>query len=373
MTQATVYGFTDSASKDWDYEPLTSVVAKYDEGRRVKDHGETIVVGDDKITFDFIVLKSQKEGQQDFFAYKLTVEKNVHKHNPSTPNCVTPSKCTECGEELSGVDPDNHTGNTELKDAVEAENHKPGYTGDLYCKDCKVLLKKGNVIPALLPDVTPSPEPTENPLPTQTPVPTETPKVTATPVPTAEPTPTATPVPTAEPTLTATPVPTAEPTPTATPVPTSAATAEPTVEPTAKPTAELNGGSGGIVRPEDTPMMGVEPTPGVTFNPSVTTAPESTSTPDVTSVPDTTSNPEATIAPETTSNPDVTPSVDSTPEPEGRPEQPDDEETGAKDDSGIKNDIPPQTGDKGYQGWVVIMVLSMACIIVLARRSKATE
>lgn len=90
MTQATVYGFTDSASKDWEYEPLTSVVAKYDEGRRVKDHGETIVVGDDKITFDFIVLKSQKEGQQDFFAYKLTVEKNVHKHNPSTPNCVTP-------------------------------------------------------------------------------------------------------------------------------------------------------------------------------------------------------------------------------------------------------------------------------------------
>ena len=38
--------------------------------------------------------------------------------------------------------------NTELRDAKEATCTEDGYTGDVYCTDCSLLLQKGEVIPA---------------------------------------------------------------------------------------------------------------------------------------------------------------------------------------------------------------------------------
>lgn len=44
------------------------------------------------------------------------------------------------------IDADNHA-STEVKNAVAATCSESGYTGDTYCADCKVLVKKGTVVP----------------------------------------------------------------------------------------------------------------------------------------------------------------------------------------------------------------------------------
>ncbi len=46
------------------------------------------------------------------------------------------------------IDPANHTGNTELRDAVTATCNMSGHEADAYCKDCGVLLSRGATIPA---------------------------------------------------------------------------------------------------------------------------------------------------------------------------------------------------------------------------------
>ena len=50
--------------------------------------------------------------------------------------------------EWGNFDPNNHTGNEEIRGAVEATCTTAGYTGDTYCKDCDALLSSGTVIPA---------------------------------------------------------------------------------------------------------------------------------------------------------------------------------------------------------------------------------
>lgn len=46
------------------------------------------------------------------------------------------------------IDPANHTGNTELRDAVTATCNMSGHEADTYCKDCGVLLSRGDPIHA---------------------------------------------------------------------------------------------------------------------------------------------------------------------------------------------------------------------------------
>ncbi len=82
-------------------------------------------------------------------------------------------------------------GETVIRNAVEPEVGKAGYTGDTYCVDCGELLVTGEAIDALEPTPgptgTPEPGPTDEPTPgpTGTPEPTDTPG----PGPTDEPTP----------------------------------------------------------------------------------------------------------------------------------------------------------------------------------------
>ena len=47
---------------------------------------------------------------------------------------------------------DNHKGETELKDAKPASKTEKGYTGDKVCKDCGVVLEKGEEIPVIVED-----------------------------------------------------------------------------------------------------------------------------------------------------------------------------------------------------------------------------
>ena len=59
--------------------------------------------------------------------------------------------CTVCGAtrtETVAKDSSNHTGGTEVRNAVSATCGKDGYSGDTYCKGCGVKLKSGSTIPA---------------------------------------------------------------------------------------------------------------------------------------------------------------------------------------------------------------------------------
>lgn len=70
----------------------------------------------------------------------------------SCSNCGRNFADAEAARELDSVgisiDPDNHTGETQLQDAVEATCTENGYTGDVCCADCGALLEAGSVIPA---------------------------------------------------------------------------------------------------------------------------------------------------------------------------------------------------------------------------------
>ena len=48
----------------------------------------------------------------------------------------------------TAIDPNNHDGGTEMKNAVKATCNTDGYTGDTYCLGCGALLSKGTVIVA---------------------------------------------------------------------------------------------------------------------------------------------------------------------------------------------------------------------------------
>jgi len=56
------------------------------------------------------------------------------------------ANCEATQEQTLEIDPDNHTGNTELREASEATCGKPGYSGDTYCVDCGVKLLEGDFI-----------------------------------------------------------------------------------------------------------------------------------------------------------------------------------------------------------------------------------
>ena len=64
---------------------------------------------------------------------------------------TTKHSCSYCGatytENNLEIDPENHTGKTELRNAVKETCGAEGYTGDTYC-ECGELLEEGEVIPA---------------------------------------------------------------------------------------------------------------------------------------------------------------------------------------------------------------------------------
>lgn len=81
----------------------------------------------------------------------------VHKWNDGT--VTTESTCSStgirvyeciiCGKQKTEVvdkNANNHTGRTEVRNYVVATCGKQGYTGDVYCKDCGVMLTSGSII-----------------------------------------------------------------------------------------------------------------------------------------------------------------------------------------------------------------------------------
>ncbi len=67
--------------------------------------------------------------------------------------CTTPgiktSVCSSCGETLTEtitIDPANHIGETELRNAVSATETRLGYTGDVYCLSCNTIAQNGKQV-----------------------------------------------------------------------------------------------------------------------------------------------------------------------------------------------------------------------------------
>ncbi len=75
------------------------------------------------------------------------VDKAAHSGGEAT--CVSKAHCEVCGTEYGEIDPDNHKGDTYLVGAKEAQIGVEGYTGDVYCSDCKKMIEEGKVIDAL--------------------------------------------------------------------------------------------------------------------------------------------------------------------------------------------------------------------------------
>lgn len=66
-----------------------------------------------------------------------------------TATCHSEAVCTVCHEPYGGVDPDNHTGGTEVRGYLAPTVDSLGYTGDTYCKGCDTKIKDGTAIPKL--------------------------------------------------------------------------------------------------------------------------------------------------------------------------------------------------------------------------------
>ena len=81
--------------------------------------------------------------------------KDTGTHSGGTANCQSPAVCSTCGFTYGEKDPDTHV-NTETRDAVEATITSEGYSGDIYCTDCDVLIEEGHTTDKLCKHTDPS-------------------------------------------------------------------------------------------------------------------------------------------------------------------------------------------------------------------------
>ncbi|MBR4022588.1 MAG: hypothetical protein IKI94_08360 [Ruminococcus sp.] len=75
-----------------------------------------------------------------------TIESNGHVGGNAT--CTEKATCEVCGERYGEVDAENHSGETEIKNAADSTCTAEGYTGDTCCKDCGAVLAEGEIIKA---------------------------------------------------------------------------------------------------------------------------------------------------------------------------------------------------------------------------------
>ena len=67
-------------------------------------------------------------------------------HSGGTATCHSKAVCGTCGEEYGEFDPNNHDGETEVRDAKDATCTEAGYTGDTYCLGCGAKIADGEDI-----------------------------------------------------------------------------------------------------------------------------------------------------------------------------------------------------------------------------------
>ena len=81
-------------------------------------------------------------------AEKVSQTPEHTQHSGGTATCCAKAICTECNQPYGEVNPENHSGGTEVRDAKNATETEKGYTGDTYCKGCNTKIANGKEIPA---------------------------------------------------------------------------------------------------------------------------------------------------------------------------------------------------------------------------------
>ena len=75
----------------------------------------------------------------------ISITRSACTHQGGTATCKDKAVCEICGEEYGSLDPDNHTGDTEISGKADPTCTKDGYTGDIICKDCGETITPGTV------------------------------------------------------------------------------------------------------------------------------------------------------------------------------------------------------------------------------------
>ncbi len=188
--QGVIWHFTENQYVWGEQKTLVERIKNYT-GPSIPDRGFTRTLENgDIVTFFFQVIQPDQNDVQDFFVYKLEVTRepphehefdsdwesddtqhwkkcecgekgDFGRHVGGTPDCKTPAVCVVCQQVYGGTDPDNHTGNTDLREQKEPKKEEPGYTGDTYCTDCNTLLNRGEEIPVLPDDTESTTRPTD--------------------------------------------------------------------------------------------------------------------------------------------------------------------------------------------------------------------
>ena len=73
---------------------------------------------------------------------------NLLEHNGGTPTCTKKAICSSCSTEYGQVNSSNHVGTTTIRNNTSPSCEENGYTGDVYCDDCNVMLVTGENIPS---------------------------------------------------------------------------------------------------------------------------------------------------------------------------------------------------------------------------------
>lgn len=92
-------------------------------------------------SFNLVVYATTDDG------FPFTVSKTVqiqNEHTGGTATCSSKALCEVCGAEHGELNPDNHAG-TEIRNAIQATCLETGYSGDIYCSGCGILLETGKI------------------------------------------------------------------------------------------------------------------------------------------------------------------------------------------------------------------------------------
>lgn len=68
----------------------------------------------------------------------------LHVHRGGTASCIAPAVCADCGQAYGEKNPYNHTSGTETRNQKAATCTAEGYTGDIYCLGCNMMLQPGS-------------------------------------------------------------------------------------------------------------------------------------------------------------------------------------------------------------------------------------
>lgn len=77
------------------------------------------------------------------------VKKDSAAHSGGKATCESQALCEVCGAAYGALNPDNHTGKTEVRGDKAATCTAEGYTGDTYCAGCGEKLALGIVLPKI--------------------------------------------------------------------------------------------------------------------------------------------------------------------------------------------------------------------------------